>query len=258
MTRPDPQPPPTRLDAIATSWSLVRQAHAAGQARTADQARQALVMRYARAVRRYVGGLVKNREDADELAQDVMVRLLKGDFAGADPDRGRFRDLLKTAVRNMVRNYWERQNRRRPTGVDVEALPGAGDDRLDESWLGEWQNVVLDHAWAALAEAERRNPRSPSHTVLRLRADHPDDSSEELAAKLSGKLGTAVRADAARQMLRRARLRFAELLVGEVEMGLAEPTPERVEEELAALGLLEHVRDFLPPDWKQRGRLVAE
>lgn len=253
MTLPDPNSVPGRLDAIPTSWSLVRQAHAAGQARTAAEARQALVMRYARAIRRYVGGMVKDRADADELAQDVMVRLLKGDFAGADPDRGRFRDLLKTAVRNMVRNYWGKQGRRRPAGVEVESLPDPGDDRLDESWLGEWQQVVLDHAWAALADAERQDPKSPAYTVLRLRADHPDETSDGLAALLSERLGRAVRADTARQMLRRARSRLAELLVTEVEMGLAEPTPERVEEELAALGLLEHVRGFLPPDWKQRG-----
>jgi RNA polymerase sigma factor (sigma-70 family) len=258
MTPPDPNSVPGRLDTIPTSWSLVRQAHAADQTRTAAEARQALVMRYARAIRRYVGGMVKSREDADELAQDVMVRLLKGDFAGADPDRGRFRDLLKTAVRNMVRTYWGKQGRHRPADMGVELLPDPGDDRLDQSWLGEWQNVVLDHAWAALAEAERQNPKSPSYTVLRLRADYPEDTSDGLAARLSERLGTAVRADAARQMLRRARFRFAEYLVAEVEMGLAEPAPDRVEEELAALGLLEHVRDFLPPDWKQRGRLAEE
>ena len=108
--------PPGRLDAITTRWSLIRQAHMVD--RDAAEARKALVLRYAKAVRSYVGGMLRNREDADELAQDVVVRLLKGDFAGADPTRGRFRDLLKTAARNMVRNFWEKQSRRRPVDAD--------------------------------------------------------------------------------------------------------------------------------------------
>jgi hypothetical protein len=184
-----------------------------------------------------------------------MVRLLRGDFAGADPSRGRFRDLLKTAVRNMVRNHWTKQKRRRPRDVILEDLPTESDP-ADDPWLGAWQKTVLDHAWAGLREWERIHPRSPAHTVLQLRVLHPDESSEQLAAKLSDKLHTPIRPEACRQMLRRARLRFAELLVEEIRTGLDEPTPERVEEELAALGLLEHVRDFLPPDWKTRGQLA--
>ena len=89
----------SRLDAIATRWSLVRDAHLTGVPQNATAARQALVLRYAKSIRRYVGGMLKNSEDADELAQDVVMRLMKGDFGGADANRGRFRDLLKTAVR---------------------------------------------------------------------------------------------------------------------------------------------------------------
>jgi hypothetical protein len=65
-----------------------------------------------------------------------------------------------------------------------------------------------------------------------------------------------VRADAGRQILRRARLRFAEALVNEVTLGLAEPTPPRIAEEFASLGLLEHIKDFLPADWNATGKLA--
>src|SRR5688572_10163144 len=102
----------TRLDGIETRWSLIRQAHASGQEKTAAEARAALVLRYARSVRHYVGAMVKDQEDADEVAQEVIVRLLQGNFAGADRDRGRFRDLLRAAVRNLVRDYWDRKKKR--------------------------------------------------------------------------------------------------------------------------------------------------
>jgi RNA polymerase sigma factor (sigma-70 family) len=250
-------PQASRLEAIATSWSLIRKAHAAGQDRTAGEARNVLVLRYARAIRRFAGCVVKNPEDADELAQEVMVRLLRGDFAGADPQRGSFRSLLRTAMRNIIRTHWKRQSRTRAAAIDVDLLAGEEDIRLEQSWLDGWQQTVLDHAWAALREVERQNPAQAAHTLLKLRTQFPDETSEELAARLSQALGGPVRADTCRQMLRRARLRFAQLLITEIEVGLESPTPERVEEELAALKLLDHVRDFLPPDWRQHGQLTA-
>jgi hypothetical protein len=75
---------------------------------------------------------------------------------------------------------------------------------------------------------------------------------------LAEKLGVPVRPDAGRQMLRRARLRFADLLMKEIALGLDDATPQEIEEELAALGLLEHVRDFLPSDWKESGKLQED
>jgi hypothetical protein len=57
-----------------------------------------------------------------------------------------------------------------------------------------------------------------------------------------------VRADAFRQQLRRARLKFTECLVDEVADGMADPTAEKVEEELAGLGIWDQVRPILPEE----------
>lgn len=248
---------PSRLDAIATHWSLIRAAHASGKPEDATAARQELVLRYARAVRRYIGGIARNDDDADELAQEVMVRLLNGDFAGADPNRGRFRDLLRTAVRNMVRRHWSKANRRKPSALDPDAL-GSADDRTDEVWDRAWQQNVLDHVWTALKQYERDNPGTRAHAVLRLRSDFPNDSSEQLAERLSAYVEASIRPDACRQMLRRARVRFASLLIDEVQVSLSNASPERVKDELAALGLLEYVRDFLPADWAKTGKFAEK
>jgi len=245
---------PSRIDAIPTQWSLIRDAHSAGAPHSAAAARQALVLRYAKSVRRYVGGIVKQADDADELAQDVIVRLMKGDFGGADPTRGRFRDLLKTAVRNMVHNYWAKSNRRKTADAELDLV--AGTDDPDPAWEQSFQSNILDHAWAALKAFEKSNPTNPAHTLMKLRTEFPDATSDQLAEKLGVKLGKAIRADACRQMLRRARLKFAEALVDEVRMGLADPAPDRVAEELAHLGLLEYVKDFLPDDWTTSGELA--
>jgi RNA polymerase sigma factor (sigma-70 family) len=240
-----------RLDAISTRWSLLRLAH--GSHAEASKGRQMLVLRYAPAVKLYVGAIVRQGDDADELAQDVMLRLMRGDFAGADPSKGRFRDFLKMAVRNMIHNHWAKRGRRQTEVLSSEQ--GRDDEEREAEWLGVWQKTILKHALAQCQDDDRRTGGS-AYQLLKLRMDYSDATSEELAELLSTKLKTTIKPEACRQMLRRARLKLAKALVEEVENGLEEESPARVLEELAALGLLEHVKDFLPSDYAQRGKLV--
>ncbi len=193
---------PSRLEAISTRWTLLRAARDAS-AVSANEARNALVVRDLPAVRRYVGAVLSSDQDADDLTQDLALRLLAGDFAGADPQRGRFRDLLKVAIRNMVRNRWNREKRRRGCSLDID-LVAADEDDNDECWTVQWRQSVLDLAWKALEQHEQAQPGSMAYTLLRLRTAHPDDSSEQLAARLSEKTGQTLRADLVRQKLRRA------------------------------------------------------
>ena len=153
----------------------------------------------------------------------------------------------------MVHNHWAKANRRKTADADLDLVGKDAED--DPRWEAEWQANVLDHAWSALKEAEKKSPTSPAYTLLKLRAEFPDATSDELAEKLGVKTKSTVRADACRQMLRRARLRFAEALVTEIGVGLSDPSPVRVAEELAALGLLGYVQDFLPTDWATSGEL---
>lgn len=235
-----------RIDMINTRWSLIRMAH--GEQTGTVEARKSLVMRYSSAIRKYLGAVTRNTEEADDLAQDVVVRMLNGDFAGADPDRGRFRDFLKTCIRNMARNYWSRKNRRKSVDFDVDLLPLDDDSGESDPWLDAWQNNLLNLAWAELEEYQNTHAGSVAYTVLRLRADFPDDSSEQLAERLGDRVGKPVRADAARQQLKRARKRFAEMLIRQIADVVDNPTPERVEDELQVVGLYDQVREYLPEE----------
>jgi DNA-directed RNA polymerase specialized sigma24 family protein len=236
----------SRIDAISTRWSLVRRAHLDGKPETAGEARQILVMRYAAAVRKYLGGILRDSEQADELSQDVIVRLLRGDFAGADPNRGRFRDLLKTAVRNLAHKHWEKSKVRKTVAAELDLV--SGDAPNEEAWQTAWQGTVVDHVWSILEEDERAEKGVPAFTVLKLRTEYPDESSDQLAERLSRQMGTTIRPDAWRQMLRRARVKFAEALVEEVRVGLDDPSSGSVQEELAAMGLLEYVSGVIEID----------
>lgn len=252
------QPPEVKrcLEEIETQWSLVARAHEGSECSSVE-ARRVLVLRYSPAVRSYVGALMQNDHDADDLAQDVCKRLMQGDFACATPERGRFRDLLKVAVRNMVRTYWSRQKRRQGMSIDIEQLgeEQAQEDPDDATWLTTWRDSILDLAWKALKDYELRTPGALAYTLLKLRAENPDCDSAGLAKFLSAKIGKEWKPDAVRQQLRRARLRFAQFLVEEIATNISNPTPERIEQELIDVGLIEYVREFLPQDWQSSGRL---
>ena len=81
--------------------------------------------------------------------------------------------------------------------------------------------------------------------MLRLRADHPELPSPQLAERLAAELGRPMTADGVRQALHRARGRFAELLLDEVAQSLTAPDPEQLEQELIDLRLLSYCQPAL-------------
>ena len=83
------------------------------------------------------------------------------------------------------------------------------------------------------------------YAVLRFRADHPEMRSPQLAKELAVQLGRLLSPPGIRQILHRAREKFAALLLDDVTYSLENPTPAELEEELAELGLLEYCRPVL-------------
>jgi RNA polymerase sigma factor (sigma-70 family) len=230
-----------RLSGITTVWTLLRQAHAATA--DAEPAREALVLRYGGAVRRYLLAALHDEHAADELAQEFSLALVRGEFRGADPRRGRFRGYVKSVLFHLVSRYRRRQARGpAPVAPDDPALVGlaAPDEEQDASFAESWRQDLLARAWAALAEAH-----PASYAVLRLRAEHPEAPSQEMADLLGRRLSKAFTAAGVRQALRRAREQYADLLLEEVAHTLDDPTPAAVEEELADLRLLEYCRPAL-------------
>lgn len=226
-----------RLDGLETNWSLIREAcrdttlHAA-------PARAALVVRYLPAITSYVSAIVRDDEVGQDLTQDVCARLMNGDFGNADRSRGRFRDYLKTAVRNVARNHWRREKVRATQELPESLQSDSGNEEL---WVAAWRSTVLDMAWRAMEAWERKTPGRLGATLLRIRADRPDATIEEVADLANESSPTPLATGAVRTQLHRARNRFAQLLIAEVARTLRNPTPERVQEELAELGLLPYL-----------------
>jgi RNA polymerase sigma-70 factor (ECF subfamily) len=237
------------LSEIGTLWTMVHQAHQ-GSPEVVSRAQRALMERYSGSVYRYLLGALRDRHAADDLFQDFALRFVRGAFRHANPDKGRFRDFVKTALYHLIVDY-QKRHRKGPQAVPVEAVaaePAVHDLHYsEEEFTQSWRQEVLCRTWEALEQASKTGP--PYYRVLRCRAENPSLSSGQLAALLGPALGKTVSADWVRQNLHRAREQFANLLLGELAASLEQPTRDRLEQELIDLGLLHYCQDALK-DWK--------
>jgi RNA polymerase sigma-70 factor (ECF subfamily) len=239
------------LSELSTQWNLVFEARY-GTPEQVNLALSKLMCRYAGAVHRYLLKATSDPDVAEELSQEFAVRFLRGDFRHGDPNRGRFRDYVKRAVQNLMKDYYRKRPRNRgrslEPGVSEPSSPDEDPVQFDRQFLLSWRSDQLDRAWIALDKLERRSGQ-PHYTILRLRVDEPGLNSKAWAARLSEKLGRPVTPGAFRQALQRARREFARQLIADVRDSLGEPTLKALEEELADLELLDYCRPFVG-GWK--------
>jgi RNA polymerase sigma-70 factor (ECF subfamily) len=211
-----------------------------------------LLLQYSTAAHAYLLGALRHldgkrrQEVADDLGQDFAVRFIRGDFLKVDPERGRFRDFLKVVLSRMVADFYRRSPPQGQSLLTGGIEPAAPDQALeqDREFVKNWRERLLGGAWEALEQIQRQTGQL-FYLVLRFRAEHPDLASAPMAEELSARLGKPVNAAWARQMLHRARDKFADLLIREVAHTLQNATPETVADELAEVGLLEHCREAL-------------
>lgn len=224
--------PKSVLEQISTCWPMINNP-------------VQFVMRYARAIQKYVSAIVRDPHDAEEVAQDFLVKVFDKGFCPENVSRGRFRDYLKSAVRYVAISHLRK---RRSTELTEEMLASIiqPNSDADRAWSSEWHDCLLERVWQSLELHQQTSSDNLFYSVLRLHTDNPAASSDEHAIRLSEQLGRPVRADAFRQQLHRARKHFAKLIVAEIQQTLQNPNAESVEQELIDLDLMPFVREFLP------------
>lgn len=230
-----------RLSQIQTRWSALRLAHEkSGEMR--QQAQAELLERYQGAVYRYLFAISRSHEVADELFQDFAVRFLNNSFVQADPSKGKFRSYLKTSLIRLTADYFRRQKRREGREQHLEEIDDLCENgatlNCDAKFDSSWQIDLLERTWQHL-ETASSSLGQPFYEVLRLRSSAPDLDSQGLADVLNEKLNTPGRysATSIRKLLQRARDRFAELLLDDVQAALGTDSAVELEEELIASGL---------------------
>jgi RNA polymerase sigma-70 factor (ECF subfamily) len=218
------------LTDLATSWTTIRNAHTPGP--VGQAAMHDLISRYHDAIERYLRLKLRDTNLADEVFQEFWAKLLSHKLAGADSNKGRFRDYLRTVLHRLIIDHFRVKK--------LQPLPPG--DLLDESspdaeYDSVWRDVVLKRAMARLETYEINTPKNRYHTVLQLRSTRPDAPIEDLATELGVQLGTHITPEAFRKTLQRARAKFLEVLIQELRDTIHPAEPEDVEAEIFDLGL---------------------
>jgi RNA polymerase sigma-70 factor (ECF subfamily) len=226
-----------RLSRIVTLWTMLERAHGRqtlGADAVAD-AQRVLMQRYCGAVYRYLLGALRSEDEAAELFQEFALRFLRGDFRRADRQRGRFRDYLKTSLINLVRTH-RAERHRAPAALPSDAHDPRQDAvearESDGEFLGTWKRELMDHAWSVLGEENQTY-----HAVLLYHVRNPTATAAEAARELAAQLGKPISAGNVRVTLHRAREKFLDLLIEEVQRSLETDDPAALLAELDDLQL---------------------
>ncbi len=146
-----------------------------------------LLTAYGRPVYVYIrAAWSKSNEDAKDLTQEFLSRLLESDFLqGYDRERGRFRFYLKGALRHFLLDQNKSDHRRVRGGdrviVSMDADPpplpveeGTPEELFDREWAQTLLDVTLEEARLHL----QNEKRSVAWKVFDLYELHPPESGE--------------------------------------------------------------------------------
>jgi RNA polymerase sigma-70 factor (ECF subfamily) len=211
---------------------------------SAGQIRNQILVRYSTCAYKYILVACKSADVADDLSQEFALRFVRGDYGKADPAKGRFRDYLRTSLRNLITDHFRKKKEFTFSLSAAQQLPAHVEDQLadlDREFHLNWRRHVLGLTWKALKDSDAGRSND-YYTVLRFRSKNADASSNEMAELLSAQLGRPVTAEWVRQKLSRARQKFASLLEAEVRQSISVQSDEAIHEELAELGLLKYLQ----------------
>ena len=239
--------PNRRLSQIETVWSVVRQATSD---RPADRrnAQDALIAIYEASIRSYLIACLNDPHAADEVFQDFGLKLSRGDFASADPSRGRFRSFVKSVLYRLVIDYHRSHMKMAARRLHHNDMfePAVHEEPViddDERFERSWKEGLLQYAWAQLRE-EQEDHGHHYYTMLKLRAEHSDWSSSQLIDAMKTKSGRQFSSSAVRVALHRARKRFAEFLLDAVAASMPNDSRAELENELISLDLMRYCGDI--------------
>jgi RNA polymerase sigma-70 factor (ECF subfamily) len=213
-----------------TRWTLI--GHAADGAQSLAALGELLTI-YWQPLYRYARRVGKSREEAEDLVQGFMERLIENEsLRHPDPAKGRFRTFLLASFNHWMINEWKRGAREKRGGgffhvpFDWQhAEDGFAQEPIDprspdRHYDREWALALLDATLNRLEDICRAEGGALAFGFLKpcLTADTERISYQELSASLSLSEG------AARVAVHRLRKRYRQLLREEISRTLSDPS----------------------------------
>jgi RNA polymerase sigma factor (sigma-70 family) len=225
---------------VTTQWSVVLEAQ--GSSPAAKQALEKLCRTYWRPIYSFVRREGRSVEDAQDLTQSFFARLLeRNDFNAVRREKGRLRSYLLVSLKHFIINERQRaMSVKRGRGqamvsldeivtrerTDPEPSDALTADRIYER---RWALTVLEQVLERLAhEYETAGNAALFDRFKKLLSD---ESQEISHAQIASEMGMTE--NAVKQAYHRFRLRYRELLRGEIANTVA--APGDVEDELRHL-----------------------
>jgi RNA polymerase sigma-70 factor (ECF subfamily) len=224
-----------------THWSVIYSAGQAGSSR-ASEALERLCRDYRPPLYSYIRRCGHNREAAEDLTQAFFAKLLGKNFwTRAHPQKGRFRSLLLTALRQFLADEKDRaRTAKRGGGASFMTFDEqSGEEHFVDGWgqnlSGEqvfdrqWAETVLEQARARLRQECIASGKSGLYDRISLTDDKSEGSLPY--AVIAQELGMSV--GAVKSAVSRLRQRYGELVREEVARTVS--NPGEIEEELRHL-----------------------
>jgi RNA polymerase sigma-70 factor (ECF subfamily) len=224
-----------------TRWSMVLAA-GKGASPDADAALTSLCQMYWYPLYAFVRRSGHQPADAQDLTQAFFARLLEKQYLrAADPERGRFRSFLLSAVKHFLSKERDRAKARKRGGgravfpLDFEAgesrysLEPTHEVTAETIYERRWALTLLDQVFARLRDEfdRARKQKEFDHLKVYLTGEATDLSYREVAAELGMTEG------AVRVAVHRLRCHYRELV--REEIGHTVAGPEDVDDELRRL-----------------------
>lgn len=224
-----------------TQWGVVMAA-SHGLSASGQEALEKLCSIYWYPLYAYVRRQGYSVENAQDLTQGFLIQLLENDSLKlADPERGRFRSFLLTALKHFLVNEWQKSRTIKRGGTYAlvswdaaraegrylaEPVDGLTPERMYEKrWAVTLLEQTLDHLRA-------EHLPGPKQRMFELLKPHLlGDSAPTAYAELASALGMSE--GASRVAMHRLRERYRALLRAEVARTVS--TPAEIEEELRHL-----------------------
>ena len=181
--------------------------------------------------------ITRDESVSEDLFQEFVVRVLRGDLCRVSPSKGRFRDYVKSILINLVNDHFRNRHLRTvPLNEQLTATMAPSEDD-SEVFEHRWREEMLRQTWQDMRE---RHPLM--YTVMRTHVENVDAPAVEKAKDVADELGTSWTANRFRVCLHRARAKFAQILESKVAATLDDPTDDQLCRELRHLRLLRYCR----------------
>ncbi len=216
---------------------------------------------YQAPVRRFFQHLCNNASEADDQFQEFAVKFLSGGFDSYNPNKGRFRDYLKTSLRNQVFRTYRRQPKDEVAFTDElqAALADPKDSDPIQRAFQEFDSAEGTQIKMAVDEAmevEESEGRHQFFSLLQFAIQFQRDRLAEGNGQIQGrakvpvsafvdfyheKFGETITKDTAKQRVRRAKAHYADLMLSMLGVHIGDSSPDALRLASNEMGLSVYV-----------------